>query len=244
MSGSGNRKILLVDDEIDIRLPLAQVFESMSFQVLEASSGNEALAICRKEPVDVVLSDIRMPDGDGVFLLKQLRQEFGVRTPILFMSGYADVSPERLYELGAELMIAKPFNLSAIISAVNRTALPVAERWSEGFQQGASGARPLLNLQIAGSGTSGSELAKLGRGGFFIKVDSPKIRSAAEIRFDLSFDQGPVTRLEGWGRRLWSRSNYVGVEILGLSPQTIASYLAWIEAEAPTAFVPAAPGAK
>ena len=67
--------ILIVDDEIDLRDSIAFDYKRKGFNVLVASSGNEAFEIVKKNKVNVVLSDVRMPDGDGIELLYNIKTD-------------------------------------------------------------------------------------------------------------------------------------------------------------------------
>ena len=68
------RTVLIVDDEPSLRELLREVFSlERTGRILTASSGNEALKIIRTTKVDAVISDVRMPDGDGIALLDGIR---------------------------------------------------------------------------------------------------------------------------------------------------------------------------
>src|SRR3990172_7503830 len=69
----GQKTILVVDDEKSVRESLNKVLSKEGYRVLEAESGEEALSVCRKEFVNLVLTDLKMPEMDGLELLKALK---------------------------------------------------------------------------------------------------------------------------------------------------------------------------
>ena len=78
--------ILIIDDEEDIRDALQMVLERAGYEVRVASNGNEAIEMQREEPAQLVITDIIMPEKDGVNTIKEMRQESpGLR--IIAMSG-------------------------------------------------------------------------------------------------------------------------------------------------------------
>jgi DNA-binding NtrC family response regulator len=106
--------MLIVDDEADICETLQDSLKLEGYQVLTSSGGNEALALFKKNKIRLVLSDIRMPAGNGVDLLKNIKaidSEVGV----FLMSGYAETTREMVLEMGAVEMIYKPFDLDDLI---------------------------------------------------------------------------------------------------------------------------------
>lgn len=101
--------ILIVDDEEGIRSGLAMYIEDEGHKVFVAASGNEAIEICNKNKIDFVISDIRMPDGDGIKLLKSLRSKNPDLPVVLMMSGFSQYSRETIISKGAIDLIEKPF---------------------------------------------------------------------------------------------------------------------------------------
>ena len=111
-------RILVVDDEPDGREVLSEVLELGGYSVLCAGSGNEALKVLEKEPVDLILTDLRMPDGDGLFLLREVRHQHATRPIVAFISGYADIPAEQTEELGPQRIFEKPYGLDELLAGV------------------------------------------------------------------------------------------------------------------------------
>ena len=123
--------ILIIDDEQDIRDALLMVLESVGHDVKVASNGDEAVELQRREPADLIITDIIMPGKDGIDTIKEIRQEFP-GTRIIAISGgggvkSADYVPQAITttaylaaakQAGADMVITKPFERKDIIQAV------------------------------------------------------------------------------------------------------------------------------
>ncbi len=104
-----SKRILIVDDEEDLRELFSQVVEFSGIATETASGGHEAFELTKAKNFDAVLSDIRMPEGDGAELLKNIKKE-QPDLPVYIMSGYNDFTIDELLSLGAEKVYTKPFN--------------------------------------------------------------------------------------------------------------------------------------
>ncbi len=121
-SSSDPFSVLLVDDEEALLQPLVEVLEDLGYTVTPAKSGNEALAIFKSTPIDLVVTDVRMPNGDGNWLGKQLRS-LDPNLQIIFMSGYADFSDLcMIVNNHAYSFLQKPFGLDSFRSEVKQAA--------------------------------------------------------------------------------------------------------------------------
>lgn len=109
------RRILIIDDEPGIRSLLADALRLEGCAVTTVRSGNEALTILRKMTFDVIISDIRMNDGNGIeFLSKFCRRQDGVMQ-VIMISGFSDYSETEVLHRGADHFVAKPFELEALV---------------------------------------------------------------------------------------------------------------------------------
>lgn len=120
-------KILVVDDEVDLCKAIAQAFKIKGHSTQTAFNGQTAFETIRSQPLDVIISDIRMPGWSGVDLLKAIKTLPAPTPLVAMMSGFSDVSEKELYELGADLFINKPFSVLEFIKAVE---LKISERTS------------------------------------------------------------------------------------------------------------------
>ncbi|MDZ7343652.1 MAG: sigma-54 dependent transcriptional regulator [candidate division KSB1 bacterium] len=114
------KSILVVDDEESIRESLEKVLSKAGYRTATASSGNEALALLAEQPADVVLADLKMPDGDGIELLKNVKKKYA-DTEVILLTGYGTIETavEAMKE-GAYDFITKPPKKAVILSAVER----------------------------------------------------------------------------------------------------------------------------
>ena len=112
-------KILVVDDEPEVRLVLTEFLESRGYEVTAAGSGAEALAMVDAAKPHVVLLDVSMPDMDGMETLKRLAAS-NPGLPIIMVTANADVDvTSRLIAMGAADYIPKPFDLEYLGQAVS-----------------------------------------------------------------------------------------------------------------------------
>ena len=101
-------RILIVDDDREIRETLFEILVLEGSIVTEASDGNQAFEMMKNYDYNVVLSDIRMPQCSGVDLLKRVRAEKDFTSPpILLMSAFTDISASKAKQLGAQGMFLK-----------------------------------------------------------------------------------------------------------------------------------------
>jgi two-component system cell cycle sensor histidine kinase/response regulator CckA len=123
---TGQGTILLVEDEEGLRSLNARGLRSRGYSVIEASNGLEAMEALEEKngAVDLVVSDVVMPEMDGPTLLKNMRE----RNPdlkIIFVSGYAEDAFEKsLPENQQFAFLPKPFTLSQLVAAVKETMTP------------------------------------------------------------------------------------------------------------------------
>jgi CheY-like chemotaxis protein len=112
-------KILVVDDEPEVRLVLTEFLESRGFEVAAAASGAQALAMVDEVKPHVVLLDVTMPEMDGLETLKRLAA-LKPGLPIIMVTANADVDiTSKLLAMGAADYIPKPFDLDYLGQAVS-----------------------------------------------------------------------------------------------------------------------------
>jgi two-component system cell cycle sensor histidine kinase/response regulator CckA len=119
---TGQGTILLVEDEDPVRAVNARALSARGYTVLEAASGVEALAIIQERgaPVDLVVSDVVMPEMDGPTLLGELRQLYP-DLKVIFVSGYAEDAFKKNLPDGEEFnFLPKPFSLRQLVETVKQ----------------------------------------------------------------------------------------------------------------------------
>lgn len=117
---------LVVDDSKLVRLVARKMLSDLPFEVVEASSGKEALELCRIAMPDAVLLDWNMPEMNGIEFLEEMRSQPGGREPlVLFCTTENDDAHFRqAVDAGADECVMKPYNGAAIRSRLARVGLP------------------------------------------------------------------------------------------------------------------------
>ena len=106
--------LLIVDDEQSYRQLLTLVFESDNHQIRTARNGREAIELLRAEPAQLMISDVKMPDMDGIALLRAAREEYP-DLAVVMMTAFASVEYAReAFKLGADDFIQKPFDVEEL----------------------------------------------------------------------------------------------------------------------------------
>lgn len=114
-------KILIVDDERSIRNTMKDILEFEKHKVVLADNGKTALQAALKDKFDLIFSDIKMPEMDGIELLEALIQE-GVETPIVMISGHGNIETAvECVKKGAFDFIEKPINLNRMLVTVKNS---------------------------------------------------------------------------------------------------------------------------
>ena len=124
-------KVLVVEDDRDLRQLFARVLQRSGYETLEAGDGQQALEVLEREYVDVIISDIMMPVMDGYELVRSLR-EADMKMPVLMITA-KDEDADRILglDIGADDYIVKPFSpgeVMARIRAVLRRIPAAAEK--------------------------------------------------------------------------------------------------------------------
>ncbi len=109
MSDSMMTKILVIDDEVDLRDGCERILKRMDCIVSKASNGEDGVALFQKERHSVVLSDLKMPGIDGIEVLRQLR-EIDPEILVIILTGFATIETAiEAMKKGAYDFVAKPF---------------------------------------------------------------------------------------------------------------------------------------
>lgn len=121
--------LLIVDDEAEIRESLARHFRFLGFPVATAGNGREALEAMRQEKIDIVISDIMMPEMDGIELLRAIRAEYPMVHTIM-TTGYVTLDNAlACMRLGADTLIFKPIADLKEVEAAVENAVRALRHW-------------------------------------------------------------------------------------------------------------------
>jgi len=119
---TGQGVVLLVEDEDAVRAFGVRALGSRGYTVLEAASGVEALEVVEREKgkIDLIVSDVVMPEMDGPTMFKELRKR-GVKAKVIFVSGYAEEAFAKNLPEGEFGFLPKPFTLKQLIETVKQS---------------------------------------------------------------------------------------------------------------------------
>ena len=114
-------KILIIDDEEQVRLYLRSILEPEGYEVVEAPDGKVGLQLYREEPVDLIITDVFMPEKEGLETIRELRSEYPEVKIIAISGGGRDIDLDFLplaKQLGALRTLKKPFDRQEMLDAV------------------------------------------------------------------------------------------------------------------------------
>ena len=240
------KTILIVDDEPMLREVLEFEMQDLGFKTLSAGSGRDAIEIVKEVPIHAVLSDIRMPKGNGIELLDAIKN-YNIEAPVVvLMSGYTDLTLEDAYDKGAIAMFAKPLDLESLKKMLYDALMPRDLRWS---QKENAYAHLQGKVELSFNGTGGGncgEMVNIGQGGMFVKLDGNlSVKFNEDVRFKITFDCSEIAAIEGSGRVRWIRmqnqSNLpqgVGIEFKYLSEGCRAQVTSIIERKHVRSYIP------
>lgn len=109
--------ILVIEDQASVRRLLVQILEEAGYQVYQAADGRQGLEQFQAQPVDLVLTDLEMPEMNGLDLILELTRTF-LNVKVLAMSGHSAEQLQTARLLGARRTFAKPLNLPELLRAV------------------------------------------------------------------------------------------------------------------------------
>jgi DNA-binding response OmpR family regulator len=115
-------KILIVEDDQQLREMLKQLLEGESFEVIDSGDGEEAIKTLHENEVDLMITDIIMPEKDGVSLVRDLRKQFPDLKIIAISGGSRHIDPQNplkiVEKMGVDRTLTKPFKLSELLDVV------------------------------------------------------------------------------------------------------------------------------
>ncbi|MDP6574613.1 MAG: response regulator [Rhodospirillales bacterium] len=120
-------RILIIDDEENVRYVLRRILDTAGHEVLEAADGGQGIEISKSEELDLVITDIFMPEVEGLETLREIRKIHPDQKIMVISgggkSGYLDVLDAAVL-LGATEQIAKPFSPSELLAKVDHCLAP------------------------------------------------------------------------------------------------------------------------
>jgi DNA-binding response OmpR family regulator len=121
------KKILVVDDDPNIRYLFAEMLRMDGFEALTASTGTRALQSIFENDFALIILDIKMPGIHGIDILRRLREK-GIDTPIIICSAFEGMKDDfTIYSYGISDYLVKPVDIKILSAAVKRTVLENAK---------------------------------------------------------------------------------------------------------------------
>ncbi len=238
------KKILIVDDEVDLLEILGTFFQSKGFEVLTAPDGVEAQKIIDDEAhLDVVIADVKMPRAGGIEVLKKVVEKLPGVPPVIFISGYAETSAVEAFSLGAEELLAKPFPREMVFESVQRVLTPYEMRWDSVLEDPdlVSG----FDCVVKKEEWEKSKDRYLGRGGVFIPLEGDFPSSFEVCKFSIKLEGKADSVFCGHGVVRWVRREVkrdlatgIGLEVQGLSKDSKKMFINYLTKNAVVSFIP------
>jgi DNA-binding NarL/FixJ family response regulator len=153
------RLVLIADQDDEERAALARLLERAGFDVVEAASGDDALALAQEGALSLVILEVPLPRMSGYEVCRALREERGKDIPVLFLSGARTESYDRVagLSLGADDYLVKPYAPDELLARVRR--LVAKPRPKAGRRAGGLTPRELEILRMLADGQVPDEIA-------------------------------------------------------------------------------------
>jgi len=235
--------VLVADDERGIRDTISLRFKKFGFNIDTAASGNEAWQMLEKNRYDIVITDIRMPNGNGLELLERIKERNIDFPKVYFISGFADLSLEDVFDLGADGLFAKPFSTNMLMNSIRKAFLSLEDRWAK------IPADPKFKImrkynKLSTAYNNGD--INIGRGGLFLKIEDRFPHGNVITAFKIEIgDNIPCAEISGIGQIQWARKGKrpglppgVGIEILFLEDHCRDKYINWLKEKKIRKFIP------
>jgi CheY-like chemotaxis protein/Tfp pilus assembly protein PilZ len=202
MENTKTHQILIVDDEPDILSLLEEVLVRRKYVVHSADTIADALKIIEgNNDISLVISDIKMPEGTGVELLKKIRSRNPVKPAVVFLTAFTDISEEDIYDRGASGFIEKPIDIKSFTKTIENLLADVDNGYCPGDICEAAPCTHNINLKL-----ESMKDARIGNGGIFIPTSNITVKTKELITFDIIFKSGE-TPIKGIGEVAWIRKD-------------------------------------
>ena len=115
-----NKKILIIDDEADIRFLLKRALVARDYSVYEAGSLNLGLELNNEVQPDIIILDVNLPDGNGIYYAQKFKNE---KNAIIFISADNDSLVDEYKEAGANGFLKKPFVIEQLLNIIKEVQI-------------------------------------------------------------------------------------------------------------------------
>ncbi|XVN19439.1 response regulator [Pseudomonas corrugata] len=119
------KSVLVVDDSASVRQVVGIALKSAGYDVIEASDGKDALGKLNGQKVHLIISDVNMPNMDGITFVKEVKKLASYKfTPIIMLTTESQESKQEGQAAGAKAWVVKPFQPAQMLAAVSKLILP------------------------------------------------------------------------------------------------------------------------
>lgn len=116
--------VLVVDDEADLLMTYRRLLQRRGYVVITVSTRTDAMAVVRSNPLGLVIADLKLPDGDGLDIVRAARAAPSP-PPVIVVTGFAsDAGQQEALAAGATAYLSKPFSVSSFTGLVERLTVP------------------------------------------------------------------------------------------------------------------------
>lgn len=202
-------QVLVVEDEADMREILSEHLKFQGAEVTEAEDGLSALTLMAQKKFHAVITDVNMPQMNGLELLKSARQESVDSPAFIVISGFSDIEEPEFYHSGAQGFFSKPFSIYALTERIRASLAQAPERWRTLPEDA------LQPISIPEVKFMLGKKAWIGRGGvtLSLKKELCSVGDRLKVQIDPGAEGSPVFEASGVCR--WTRiSNQNSSEIL------------------------------
>lgn len=121
-----SKKILIVDDSTSVRVVVTTALKGAGYEVIEASDGQAALGKLDGQKIHLVISDVNMPNMDGITFVQEMKKRPAYRfTPVIMLTTESEDAKKREGQAaGAKAWMVKPFQPAQMLAAVSKLVLP------------------------------------------------------------------------------------------------------------------------
>ncbi len=232
--------VLLVDDDRDLLDIFSFDLEEAGFVVSQAQSGNIAWDLLSKSNYELIISDLYMPDGNGLDLLSRIKKTRPEQPFALFFSEPEYGKIANAYALGANDLLFKPISAELLVSTARRLVLAPSERWTKkdpSLKQGQTLLAEATEMDF-------------GQGGMFLRVPTaglPTMGTLLGFKVELKIGGKPPVYFEGEGLVRWlsndaglqnSSLRGMGIEFTYLDATSRQLFIEFISKRSPSAYIP------
>jgi CheY-like chemotaxis protein len=230
-------RILVIDDEESLRQVLRTILERAGHTVLDAPDGREGMALWRREPTDIVVTDIFMPEKDGIHVLMEM-QNVATKPKIIAMSGGGQKGlldwRAAALALGADRVLVKPFDQRTFLSTIQEVLGGLPDTQDAVLPSSATDQRKFPRVPVSLPVYFGNGVIAQSGTVVDISLEGCRIRctgAAPNMKYfqvEIQLDEPHGTLRVNLAVRRWSRDEELGVEFIRLEPDQQARLLSVI----------------